>query len=333
MAQGGTLVPGSNNTREDAEDLELGSTFNVRYVFQAQSVGIDDGVFLLHQPVAVKYLPSQKLTFSPWKWDFPKGKDGLPTVIFRTFAVSFREGSYHCFLRFFVYKKSDTNEWIACLVVSSCFTCLQYSEMATFFTSQIKNGTKISDDLGICFTCFPSFFLGKPFVMTAAKDEYLVDVWQLGVVAFFMLTGVGSFGFKVILLLIKFPKQQGLVQLLYFFCLGSLLSYELLVFIQLCFRFFFYQAFIPLVPGINLPWYLATSLAIVSSTGPWWRISHSGWLDGPGGAQSSADAAACKVFFYKKQKGGIYWQKQKRWNRMSLKGMYSLNWMWYIGGN
>ena len=53
MAQGGTLVPGSNNTREDAEDLELGSTFNVRYVFQAQSVGIDDVVFFFfwHQPV------------------------------------------------------------------------------------------------------------------------------------------------------------------------------------------------------------------------------------------------------------------------------------------
>lgn len=36
-------------------------------------------------------------------------------------------------------------------------------------------------------------FLRKPFVMTAAKDEYLVDAWQLGMVAFFMLTGVGSF--------------------------------------------------------------------------------------------------------------------------------------------
>ena len=43
--------------------------------------------------------------------------------------------------------------------------------------------------------------------MTAAKDEYLVDAWQLGMVAFFMLTGVGSFGFKVMLLLIKSPKQ------------------------------------------------------------------------------------------------------------------------------
>lgn len=53
--------------------------------------------------------------------------------------------------------------------------------------------------------------------MTAAKDEYLVDAWQLGVVAFFMLTGVGSFRVKVMLLLIKSPKQQGLVQLLYFF--------------------------------------------------------------------------------------------------------------------
>ena len=82
---------------------------------------------------------------------------------------------------------------------------------------------------------------------------------------------------------------------------------------------FFCQAFIPLVPGINLPWYLATSLAIVSSTGPWWRISHSGWLDGPGGAQSSADAAACKVFFLQKTKGGDLLAETKAMKRCLLK--------------
>ena len=91
--------------------------------------------------------------------------------------------------------------------------------MATFFTWPIKNGTKILDDLGIYFTLFPSFFLKQPpFVMTAAKDEYLVDAWQLGVVAFFMLTGVGSSWVEMMLLLkllIKSPKQQGSVQLLY----------------------------------------------------------------------------------------------------------------------
>ena len=91
-------MPGSNNTREDAEDLELGSTFNVRYVFQAQSVGIDDGVFFVASTGAVKYwAPPKNSHFRPGKWDFPKRKDRLPTVIFRTFAVSFREGSYHCF--------------------------------------------------------------------------------------------------------------------------------------------------------------------------------------------------------------------------------------------
>lgn len=66
-----------------------------------------------------------------------------------------------------------------------------------FFNSQIKNGTKISDDLGDLLHLFPVIFIRKPFVMTAAKDEYLVDAWQLGIVAFFMLTGVGSVGFKV----------------------------------------------------------------------------------------------------------------------------------------
>ena len=60
-------MPGSNNTREDAEDLELGSTFNVRYVFQAENrLGLIYGVFfLLASTGAVKYLPFQKLTFSP----------------------------------------------------------------------------------------------------------------------------------------------------------------------------------------------------------------------------------------------------------------------------
>lgn len=52
MAQGGTLVPGSNNLREDAEDVELGSTFNVRYnCSKPNRLGLMDSVYFLHQPV------------------------------------------------------------------------------------------------------------------------------------------------------------------------------------------------------------------------------------------------------------------------------------------